>query len=244
VSARTALALLFKNKYLDRAITAGIKPAELDTIATEGEKARLADAEQKEQLAAIQIARSDRKQDAVDLMEREGMLRDRLPAVIGELESGRHRPLAQFLSAVSFARFRYRELAPPPPDPNAPPAPTPAAGQPAPEELREIARVPREDIVTRASALAAFCNALLKPGREPIVAELAERGLSADWLKKLADDATVLAAAGRNSFQSVAATTREAEAAAAQKVAWLRIKRMVRKAVAGVAELASKYAEC
>jgi hypothetical protein len=237
VTARAELATILKQEYADVARNAGLKVSDLDALIEQGEVARLADLEQKEQLAIVTTNRSERKDQAADVFNREEALRSRIPAVIAHLNSSGHRQLGGFLSALSFARFRFRELAPPPPDPNAPPAAEA-------EEVKLVARVAREDIPTRARGLAAFCRAVSKPGREPIVAELAERGVSADWLATLAADAEAIERAGRNVIKGVEATTRETDAVAAQSKTWQEVRRMIRTAVKGIAALESKFAAC
>ena len=108
------------------------------------------------------------------------------------------------------------------------------------EAIRRVTRVRREDIPTRATALAALCRALLKPGREPIITAFEARGMPAGEIESLAQQAEALAEAGRNVKVAVEATDREAEAVAKQKRKWGLIRRMVRSAVASVPDLEKK----
>jgi hypothetical protein len=98
--------------------------------------------------------------------------------------------------------------------------------------------------MTRAAGVAAFCRALVKAGREPIVAVFAARGMPKEQLESIAAAAEALAQAGRNVMIAAEATKRETEAVAAQRRKWQQIRRMVRKAVTGIPELEKKYAEC
>lgn len=243
VTARAELATLLKTKFPDRATGAGLTPADLDTLIDQGKVARDADVLQKEQLAEMGADRTARKVDAEQLFSREDELRDRLPAVIGDVTKAGRKDLADFLGNLSFARYRFRDLAPPP----APPATSGEPPPPAPPQdpdVAKVARVEREDIPTRLSGLAAFCVALARPGREPIVAALGARGLAADALTKLGDDAETLRKLGRNALRATEATATEAAAAGAQRAKWNEVRRMVRKAVRGEPTLETKYADC
>lgn len=247
VTARADMAEMLRTRYLDRARAAGIVNEDLDAVTTHGRKATQADRLQKEQLALIAAQRTMRKETTQEVGAREDALRDRLPAVIGELSDSSHaneRELGLWLTNVSFARYRFREVKPTvelPAEDSKQPC---GADEAMTEELRAVRRVERGDMVTRMNGLEAFCDALLRTGREPIQKRLAMRGFSPDDLRALADDARQLAAMGRNVSRAAEATAIEAEAARAQLTVWQRIRRMVRKAVQGVPELEKKWAEC
>jgi len=249
VANRTALAQLLRDQHMARAVQAGITQADLDVIIDAGTAAAKADAEQQEQLASLSAQRSERKVDKESAFEREDALRNRLPAVIGDLQASgpEGTKLALWLSRLTFARYRFRPQTPAASaTPSAPaaspeePAPTPAEV----EEVRRVERVQREDAPTRSAGLTAFCQALLKPGREPIIAAFAARGLTRAEIEALGQAAEALAAAGRNVPLAAEATQRESDAVDAQKARWDQVRRMIRAAASGVPELSAKFSTC
>jgi hypothetical protein len=248
VLARASLCASLRDRHLPTAIAAGLHEADLTAIADLGAAAAKADAEQQEQIASASVNRTERKDQKDALFAREDALRDRLPAVTGDLYAAGQSNLARWLERLTFARFRLRELAPaakaPPARAADPAALTPPTTPEDEEEVRRVTRVEREDVPTRAAGVAAFCRALVKPGREPIVAVFAARGMPKEQLESIAAAAEALAQAGRNVMVAAEATKRETEAVAAQRHKWQQIRRMVRKAVTGIPELEKKYAEC
>jgi hypothetical protein len=249
VTARRELAELLQAAP-DRVAGANLLPRDLELIIAEGRKAEEADAEQKEQLTDSEVRRSERKNAIAALIEREGVVRGVASAAVHDLRADHPRE-AEWLSRLSFARFRLRELAPPaaapaPAPTESPPAPAtpPAAATAEEEEIVSVERVEREDQVTRARNQGRYCRALLRPGREVIVAAFAERGVDGPVLERLATDAEAFAKAGRNRKQAVEATEREAEAAKAQMQKWMAVRRLVKKAIRGDKTLEAKYPEC
>jgi hypothetical protein len=237
VTARRQIAeLLLKDPDLVK--KSGLKAEDLLIIATEGRKAEEADAEQKEQLADRGVDRSGTSKKTKSLFERESELRDLIAAVVEDLKPEAPKQ-AEWLSRLSFARFRLRELA----HPRSREGSDPISEEEA-EEILSVQKVEVEDNTTRARNLGRYCNALLRRGREAIVEELAERDFSKEKLETLAADAVDIAEAGRNTIKAVEATQREAEAAGAQKHRWDAIRRLVRRAVKGNQELEKKFAEC
>jgi hypothetical protein len=252
VTARAELAELLLGPHLARAEAAGLSAGELGRLRELGRTAIEANRLQQEQLAEAAVQRTERALSLQDLFAREDALRDRLTAVAGDLtDSGlpTERALGQWLTDLSFARYRMR-MAQPRPSAEARAAAAGEAGGAAgddgaaPSELRSVVRVERADAVTRLNGLGAFCAALLRPGRERLVELFAARGLSADALLALQTDAQALADLGRNVRLPVDATAAEAEAAGAQRMLWTRLRRMLRKASLGVPELQRKLAEC
>jgi hypothetical protein len=231
--ARTQIAELIKRNYLDLAHGVGLTEADLDAIIDHGETAREADRQQQVQLATIQGQRADRKFTAADIFRREEEMRDRTPLVIGSLAET-DPAQARWLSALSFARYRIREL---------PVSPEELANDPA---VKRVERVEREDIPTRLAALANFCKSILEPGREPIVAAFEARALTRADIETLGADADALARLGRNLPAAAEATAREAEAVKAQNEMWSRARKAIRKVVhlAGTTELKAKLADC
>jgi hypothetical protein len=224
------------------AAKAGLTKADLDLLVDKGAAAAQADAGQQEQLAASSALRTGRKLENQALFARDDALRDRLPAVIGDLGHQGQTQLATWLGRLSFARYRFRDLAPE----STPAAPAPPGAPPADpdDDVRRVTRVEREDAPTRAAALGAFCRALLKQGREPIVSAFEARSVTRAQIESIASDAETVAETGRNVMQAAEATSREAAAVGAQRRKWQQVRRMVRKAVKGVPELEKKYAEC
>lgn len=237
VTARAELAEVLSTRFLERATAAGITKGELEAVAKNGRAAEQADRLQKEQLAAGAAGRANQKDVTRALFDREEALRDRLPAVAGELSEGSpaDREQGAWLSKLSFARYRFRELHA---------ATSTPADEAAAAEVKAVERVERYDAATHLNGLEAFCQALLKPGREAIVDKLAARGLPRATLESLATDARAVIELGRNVKRSAEATATESEAAHAQLVVWRRIRRMVRKAVNGVPELEGRFAGC
>lgn len=247
--ARAELAEMLRDQYMDRALAAGLTKKDLDDISMHGRKAEQADEEQKTELALIAAERGAQKDLKESVFAREDGLRDRLPMIIGELWDANERDSARWLTNVSYARYRFREIRPPAPEPSSKveteetedcePKKTPEA-----QVIRAVQRVERADVATRAKGLAAFCDALLEPGFEPIGKRLSERGYGADILRTLSEDARRLSDMGPNVRRAAKATAIEAEAARAQLNLWQRSRRMLRKAVQGVADLEKKWGEC
>jgi hypothetical protein len=238
VSARTNLARLILEKYVHVVPTVGLTKADLEVVVEHGELAAKADAEQQEQLAAAQVQRSIQKDLKNVVFSREDAMRNRLPAIIAGLAESSDpetKRLSFWLDRLSFARYRFRTL----PSDSTEPA-TPAEQ----EEERKVKRVQREDISSRASALASFSRALTKPGREAIVTAFEARGLTRDDLNSLAVDADTVAEIGRNLLQAAEATQREADAVNAQKAKWIQIRRMVRALGEQVPEVRQRLCEC
>lgn len=218
-----------------------IKVSDVDVLITEGTAAEEADAEQKEQLTEGAVERAGRSDAGTELFERERILRDVVAAIVDDLKES-FPDQSLFLAKLSFARFRTREfeveVA------NAPQGGAPAEGETDAEDIRSVKWVKREDRVTRARNLGRYCRAILRPGREAIVAAFAERNYTLEQLEALASDAEAFAAAGRNTPRAAEATEREAAAVRAQKRKWAAIRRLIRRAVKDDKALAAKFAEC
>lgn len=237
VTARAELAETLTARFATRAGGAGVTTAELTAIAENGRTAEQADRLQKEQLAANATARATQKELTSALLVREEALRNRLPAVVADLKSApATRELGDWLGRLSFARYRFHEIAS-----SVPAAPADGA---AAAELRAVERVERRDAATHLTGLEAFCRALLRDGREPAIENLASRGLPRDALESLATDARKIIDLGPNVPRPAEATATEAEAVRAQKAVWRSCRRMLRAAVHGVPELESLYARC
>lgn len=84
--------------------------------------------------------------------------------------------------------------------------------------MKKVARVEREDCLTRLEGLVNLTTSLLE--RPVIVAELASRGLDQATLESLRDDAQSSVAAGKNVRLAAEATAQERDAVAKQKAAW------------------------
>ena len=110
--------------------------------------------------------------------------------------------------------------------------------------LRRVTRVVREDDLTRLAGLVKWVEAVLESGREPIVRALANRGLSAEALRALADDARAAVAEGPNLRRALEATEREKDAVLAQRARWNSIRKLVRLAAKRDREIATLLAEC
>jgi hypothetical protein len=222
-----------KRDHLPLAENAGITVAELDVIITEGGAAKEADRQQSVQLAALAADRSGRKVDAADIFAREEDLRDRLPMVVATLMR-EHPTQARWLSALTFSRYRMREL------------PVTDEELAADPDIKKVARVERADIPTRLEGVANFCASLLEEGREAIVAQLEARAMPRAKLEELREDAADLAKLGRNLPAAAEATAREAAAVEAQSAVWAVARKALRKVVkrANVPALTAKLAEC
>lgn len=214
-----------------------LKLSDVRALVTSGRAAHQADREQQEQLAEQAAGRKGRSVNAAEVTEREDMLSATLPAVIDDLMEAGLVELARFLARLSFARYRIKVLSTPV-DADAP------ADAEVESEVKKVERVERSDLATRADGLAALCAALRKPKREPIVAELTERGIDAAALEQLEADATTVAEQGRNTPRPVEATAREREAVLQQRRKWSAIRKLVQRAVKGDAELERLYRAC
>lgn len=239
VGARAQLAAaLLADEHTARRRAAGLKDSDLVAVRDHGNAAKEADRAQAEQLAQISQVRSDRSVSAGDVLGREAKLKTLLPAVILDL-STTHPAQARWLSLVSVARYRIRAS-----EAAGEPAAGDAASETARNDARSVERVQREDRLARLSGAAKFARLVLGAGHEPIVAELAERGMSREALTALAEDAEALENAGKNVQLPAAATTRESEAVKAQSERWNSIRRMVAAACAGDGALAQRFSEC
>ena len=229
IGARAELAKALK-MHPTRVAEAGIKESELEAVATAGDEAREADREQNVQLAENEVARNERSELDADLLRRGDALRDRLPAVIQSLERDGHSADAKLLAALSFARFRMREVGPI----------DPALAED--ERVKKLSRVAREDRVTRLDGLANLVATILT--RPATVAELTSRGMDEAALEALRADADTSARAGKNVQRAAAATERERAAVKTQTTLWSSLRRMIRKAVQGDPTLERLYAQC
>lgn len=251
MSARVKLAKALKAQ-MARSMTFGMVEEDLDEIIQQGEIAEEADLDQRAELAQHKVSRSERSISATKLKEEEDGLRDRLLPVVGDLERAGQRSQGLWLSTVSFARFRIRDLAPAAGEVPAGGDADDAAAEDAHEsgtlaeagDAPQRVRVERQDAMNRFRGLAGFCRALLAPERVAIVARLEARGFSQARLEALGQDAKVLADLGRNLMKAAEATAREAEAAGRQQRRWRECRRMIRKACVGDAELAGLLAAC
>lgn len=240
VGARAELAEMILNGHLERAKEEGLTEDDLNTLITTGREAQQADLEQRMELADMHSSRTERSLKAEDIFAREEKLRNRMLAVIGDLQKSEPR-LARWLSVLSFARFRFRELA------GEARGAEQEGGEELTEEIKKVERVERQDIPTRLEGLANFCTALCQPGREPVVEAFAARGYSRELIEQLGDDARELARLGRNRMVAAAATEREAAAVRAQSERWSQVRRMIRAVALGPGappELKAKLADC
>jgi len=231
VEARTEMGEALRAKGAEWLKTKRLKLADVEELVRQGVAAKLADQDQKVQLADQAVGRSGRSVDAKDVAEREAELAAVLAAAIGDLFKAGKVDDALFLAKLSFARYRTRVVAVPV-DPNAPPI----------EEAKKVERVQKTDNATRADGLAALCVVLR--GRPAILAELTERGLDDAELTRLEEDAEAVAAHGRNTVRRVEATAREAEAVLAQRTKWSEVRRLVKRAVKGDPVLEEIYSRC
>jgi hypothetical protein len=229
IGARAELAKALK-LHPARVAAAGIKEGELDALATSGDEAREADRQQNVELAESDVARKERSDSDADIMRRGDALRDRLPAVIQGLERDGHTADAKLLAALSFARFRMREVGPI----------DPALAED--ERVKKLTRVAREDRISRLDGLANLVATLLT--RAPMVAELTSRGIDEAALEALRTDADASSRAGKNVQLAAAATERERAAVKTQTAMWSSLRRMIRKAVQGDPALERLYAQC
>lgn len=240
VTARAQLAELLRTQYAERAREAGLLLDELEAIADHGRRAHDADNLQKEQLATDAAKRGSQKDLREDVYAREEAFRDRLRPIVGELLASpcaEERRLGVWLSHLSFARYRFREIKKLRTEPL-------GAGGDVGEEATALRRVLREDMTTRMSGLAAFCEAILECGREPIVRRFDARGMSREAIEGLAEDARKLVRMGPNLKRPVPATMIEAEAVRSQRELWQRIRKLIRKAALGVPELERRWKSC
>lgn len=219
----------------ERMSKAGLLEKDLRALIALGVAAQLADREQKAQLAALEVIRGKRKVDAEELDASEDMLKDRLPLVIDDLEESEDaakQDEGKWLRALSFKRYRYRDM-------------TEATMVAVDDALaRRVARVERRDASARFDGLAALSAALQAPGHAAILTGLAERGVSAEWLEDVQLDAEAMVAQGRNVKKAAEATAREEEAARGQRLKWAAARRAVRTACAGSDELMLLLADC
>ncbi|MBN2563328.1 MAG: hypothetical protein JXQ75_20600, partial [Phycisphaerae bacterium] len=111
VTARRELAELLK-KQPDRVAGANLLMEDMEVLIEEGRKAEEADAEQKEQLAEGMVDRAERKEMVASIFQREDVLRGVASAVVHDLKEERPRE-SMWLSFLSFARFRLRDIAKP-----------------------------------------------------------------------------------------------------------------------------------
>lgn len=243
VGARTEVARLVKSKYLAEAKKVGIKEADLDVVIAEGDKAKEADREQHAQIAKNAVARGHRSTAASDLLgdEGENKLRDRILLVIDDL-TATDEALADWLTRLSFARYRFREHEAVVAAPVDPTKPAPAA--PTADELKKVERVERQDIATRLDGLAALCAAIVRPGNEAIAKAFEERELPAAEIKAIGERADELAKHGKNAPLAAEAGAREAAAVEKQKKKWAGLRRPIGKLAAGHPEVAALVGEC
>lgn len=234
VTARAQLAKLLLTQHPERARAAGLVLAELKFLFERGEEARLADDLQKSQLAMDVAQRGMQKDLREDVYAREEVFMAKLIPVTGSLvESAcaKERQLGEWLSHLSFARYRFRKM-----------KPEVAEGEEV--EKPVVKRVLRTDMTTRMTGLAAFCEAILEEGREPIIRAFEERTLPRGEIERLASDARRLAKMGPNVKRPVPATLVEAEAVRAQSKLWSQLRKLVQNAVAGVPELERRLRDC
>jgi len=209
---------------------------DLDALITYAEAARAADNDQQAQLADASVARSARAAEARSLVEHDRDLRDLSPAVVADLEAAGNAADAALLQRVTFARFRQREL-----------EPTGASPTPSDEEaeiVRRVARVEREDTLSRARGLSGYCAFLLAPGREAIAAAFAARSVTREALEAMRATAESVVARGPNLPAPVEATLREHDAVVAQQRVWSAVRRLVRAAVKDDPALSQLFLAC
>lgn len=230
---RGDLATMIKQDHMPLAIEAGVTTVELDVLINEGAAGKEADRQQQVQLATLAADRKGRKIDAADIFMREEDLRDRMSMVVASLTK-EHPEQARWLSALTFSRYRIREL---------PVTDEELADDPS---IKKVARVVRADIPTRLDGLANFCASLLEEGREVIVAQLEARAMPRAKIEELRTDAADLAKLGRNLPAAAEATAREAAAVEAQNATWAVSRKALRKVVkrANVPALTAKLAQC
>lgn len=239
VSARAELAERLGGQP-DRVRAGKLKGADLALIAAKGREAEAADQEQTEQLTAASVAVTGRKEEVRGLLRDDRILRDVVLATVDDLEETEPAQ-ARYLARLSFSRYRVRELQ------EAVEASGEGSGAAEPtseerEEIKSVQLVQRADQISRARSLGRFCRALLKPGREPIVAALAERDITD--LAGLAARAEAVVEAGRNVMTAAEATKREPAAVAAQTKKWTAVRRLIRRAVKGDSDLERALSAC
>lgn len=233
IGMRAEVAAYVKANLLALAKSIGLTEADLDALIAQGEAAREADRQQRIQLAALEAERTERSLTAEDIFEREEQMRDRLLAIINELLTS-NRALGLWLKALSFSRYRMREIAV---------SEEELAANP---DAKKVERVAREDIPTRLESLAKFCTSILEPGREPVVDAFAARELPREAIQALGTEAAALAKRGRNVPKPVEATEREAAAVKAVREQWAILRRLFRSLAkrANDPELKRLLAQC
>lgn len=235
VDSRVKLADTLLSSHLQRIQAAGLLASDLEEIRDQGLACRQADREQKAELAELLTRQSERRETDSVTFAREDELRDRLPLVARDLERAGNKAQARWLGHVTFARYRLREVTPPPGD---------ALSDAEKAELDKYVRVERADVFSRMNGLDALCEALLAPERAPIVAALNARGFGTEALTAVKNAAAAIAAAGPNHLAAASATQRETAAATAQRKAWSEARRAIRKACAGDDKLERLLASC
>lgn len=225
VEARAALAReLLKTKHRARRSEVGLLEEDLEFIAERGKEALEEDRIQREEIAG---QRQEMKQKLAvrDRFDAEqDALRSLLPAVLYELKAAGKSDLAGWLEQVSFERFRLR--------------PVQGAG--------DRQAVEKRDRLTIAQQAVQLLAALFEPGREEVIAALARRGMNRERLQAMKDTAERLLGelGGKLSLRASEATEREARAVSLQKERWEAVRRLVRAAVTGDAELERMFARC
>lgn len=234
VESRGRLAAALKARAATVPLTR-LKLSDLDALIAHADAAKAADQAQQAQLAAHSVERSRRAAESAAVAAFDRELRDLAPAVIADLAAAGRTNDADLLQRVTFARFRQRELQPPPGD-TAPPE--------ASELVRQFTRVERDDALSRARGVAGYCGFVLAPEREAIAAAFAERSLSRTALEAMKTRAEALVAAGANLPSAAEATQREHDAVVAQQRVWSAVRRLVRAAVQDDPTLSVLYASC
>ena len=181
VDARSALAEALLEMPDAKLQEFGLLRGDLGGLRDAGYGCKAADRGQKEDFATSRSKVTGRKEDTVEIDAREDGLRDRLPLVVADLKAANNIEHGRWLGNLSFSRLRLRELTPPPS--------SAAPSESERDDMKKVERVERGDMVSRFNGLDAFCQALLKPGREAIVDRMAVRGLDRQALEKLSADA-------------------------------------------------------
>lgn len=230
-------ALIARPEHLARA-DVGLLPNELQDLVKQGQAAKAADADQKVQMAEQRALVGERAVDAEAVDADEERLRLRLPMVVDALLASEDRATqraGRFLGVLTFARYHFRELRDV--EEESPSEETAAV-------VKRVQRVKKGDAESRFGGLAGFCDALLQPGREVILEQLAARGVTQAWIERVAADARVLERLGRNTLRAAEATAREEAAVAAFNKRWRSCRQALRKAAAGDVELMALWAKC
>lgn len=241
--ARTELAEILRDRYMDRARSVGLTKKDLDDISLYGRKSEQADEEQKKEFVLIAAERRAHKALKESVFEREEGLRGRLRIILGDLLDTNEREAGRWLNDICYARYRFHEAWPTEVEPEEAENPAPKS-IPDMDLIRCLGRIERVDTVTRARGLAALCHALLESGFDSIDKRLSARGYDAALLRTLGEDARRLVDMGPNVRRAAKATAIEAEAAKTQRNLWRRLRLLLRSAVKGVAELEEKWGEC